>query len=291
LWDYLADELEPQIRRGGFDAIIARGQDLAYVLTRPLPGLKILDMANLLYLEAYYAWGANPAEVEETYEKEVLVWQSVDYIVSPHAVLTAYFVEHLARVGDFTRKTRTARLGCEPAPRVARYSAAPRLVYAGSYYYIQDPYLLAQLAKLSPFPVDCYGPTDPNRKFLPAALNYRGYEPGTGFLADYQVGLITVSRDALRQHSPSTKFPYYFAHALPVLFPDWMLEGYEYRDCATPYNEHTFTKVLGAVAAETKWRQMSEAALSVASNLQWVNTLQPLQEIIEDRGDATAIIK
>src|SRR6516164_4247888 len=85
LWDYLADELEPQIRRGGFDAIIARGQDLAYVLTRPLPGLKILDMANLLYLEAYYAWGANPAEVEETYEKEVLVWQSVDYIVSPHA--------------------------------------------------------------------------------------------------------------------------------------------------------------------------------------------------------------
>lgn len=283
LWDYLADELEPQIRRGGFDVVIARGQDLAYVLTRPLGCRKILDMANLLYLEAYHAWGANQAEVEETYDKEVRVWQSVDYILSPHALLTSYFVEHLSRVGDFARKTRTVRLGCERASRVARYSATPRLVYAGSYYYIQDPYLLAELAKLSPFPLDCYGPTDPNRTFLPAALNYRGYEPGTGFLADYQVGLITVSRDRLRQHSPSTKFPYYFAHGLPVLFPEWMKEGYEYTDCAAAFDEGNFVERLRTVTEERNWNRMSVAAQSLARKLSWQNALQPLLDLLRER--------
>src|ERR1041384_8367861 len=51
LWDYVADSLEQPLRQGNFDAIIARGQDLAHVLTRGVPGIKILDMANLLYLE------------------------------------------------------------------------------------------------------------------------------------------------------------------------------------------------------------------------------------------------
>lgn len=281
LWDYFADELEPLIRRGGFDAVIARGQDLAYVLARPLPCLRILDMANILYLEAYYAWGANKLEVEETYEKEVRVWQSVDYIISPHQLLTDYFLNHLAKVGDFSSKTRTVRLGCEPPARTAQYADPPKLVYAGSYYYIQDPYLLAELARISPYPIDCYGPGDPNRSFLPAALSYKGYEAGTGFLADYQFGLITVSRDALRQHSPSTKFPYYFAHGLPVLFPEWMKEGYEYAGCAVPYNEGNFAPVLKSVADENTWHQMSHAARAVAAGLSWQHTLQPLGDLLK----------
>jgi hypothetical protein len=281
VWDYLADELEPRIRRGGFDAVIARGQDLAYVLTRPLPGLKILDMANLLYLEEYYAWGANPTEVEDTYEKEVRVWQSVDYIISPHELLTAYFVDHLARAGNLSAKTLTVRLGCDPSARVAQYAHPPRIVYAGSYYYIQDPYLLAELTRASPYPIDCYGPEDPNRTFLPAPLRYKGYEPGVGFLAEYQLGLITVSRDALRQHSPSTKFPYYFAHGLPVLFPEWMKEGYEYPKCAIPYNEGTFVSAAKSLADEPTWRQISGAALALAAKLSWQETLQPLAELIQ----------
>jgi hypothetical protein len=237
-------------------------------------------MANLLYLESYYAWGANRAEVEEAYEKEVQVWKAVDHIVSPHEVLTRYFVEHLAKVGDFSGKTITARLGCDPAPRVASYAPSPRLVYAGSYYYIQDPYLLAELAKVSPYPIDCYGPEDPNRSFLPARLSYKGYEPGIGFLADYQFGLITVSRDALRQHSPSTKFPYYFAHGLPVLFPEWMKEGYEYPDCAVAYHEGNFVDRIRAVSDERTWRRLSEAAQALARQLTWDSTLEPLSDLL-----------
>lgn len=32
LWDYIAHELEPRVRAGGFDAVIARGQPLARTL-------------------------------------------------------------------------------------------------------------------------------------------------------------------------------------------------------------------------------------------------------------------
>jgi hypothetical protein len=153
-------------------------------------------------------------------------------------------------------------------------------VYAGSYYYIQDPYLLAQLSRVSPYPIDCYGPEDPNRKFLPAALGYKGYGAGLGFLADYQFGLITVSRDALRQHSPATKFPYYFAHGLPVLFPEWMKEGFEYADCAVPYNEQAFAEVVRSLG-EATWRRMSEAAKALAARLSWDNVLRPLGDLLK----------
>jgi hypothetical protein len=280
LWDYLADRLEPQLRRGNYDAVIARGQDLAHVLTRDVPGLKILDMANILYLESYYSWGANRAEVEDSYDKEVRVWKAVDWIVSPHEILTRYFVDHLGKVGDFSGKTITARLGCDSVGRTARFAIPLRLVYAGSYYYIQDPYLLARLAQLSPYTIDCYGPEDPNRSFLPASLNYKGYEPGTGFLAEYQIGLITVSRDDLRQHSPSTKFPYYFAHGLPVLFPEWMKEGYEYPDCAVPFNEQNFVEVVKSLVDQARWKRLSEAALDRARGLSWDRALRPLESLL-----------
>src|SRR5438105_5060794 len=41
LWDYIADELEPRIRAGAYDAVIARLQPVAYVLTKPLDCVKI----------------------------------------------------------------------------------------------------------------------------------------------------------------------------------------------------------------------------------------------------------
>lgn len=281
VWEYLADELEPKIRRGGYDVVIGRGPDLSWALTRPLDCVKILDTPNLLYLEAYHAWGSDTAEVEETYQKELRVWECVDHIVTHHSLLAAYFVANLPpAAAHLAPKVRVARMGCDPVRRTARFASPPRLVYAGSYYYIQDPYLLAALSKVSPFPIDCYGASDPNRSFLPAWLNYKGFEPGIDFLADYQLGLITVSRDALRQHSPSTKFPYYFAHGLPVLFPEWMKEGYEYPDCAVPFRQDNFAEMVRSLADEGRWRRMSQAALARARDLSWDRVLQPLAPLI-----------
>lgn len=280
LWDFLADQLEPQIRRGGFDAVIGRGQEMAYVLTRPFDCLKILDMANILFLEAYYVWGPNLAEVEETFEKEMSIFNSVDYIFCHHDLLRQFLIRQFDKEGNFSAKAITARMGCEPSSLQAQYSEHPRMIYAGSYYYIQDPYLLASLAKISPYPIDCFGPSDPNRLFLPTPLNYKGYAEGTDFLADYQVGLITVSRDLLRQNSPSTKFAYYFACGLPVLFPEWMKEGYTYPDCAIAYNEENFIEQVYAALEPTVWQRMSAAALATAHQLTWEKVLQPVGDLL-----------
>lgn len=286
LWDFIADRLEPQIRRGRYDAVIGRGQDVAYVLTRPFDCVKILDMANILFLESYYVWGPNLNEVEETFEKEMRVFASVDHILSPHGLFTKYFLQQFTSDG-LAQKVVTVPLGCDPpSSRHARYADPLRIVYAGSYYYIQDPYLLAFLTKISPFAIDCYGPSNPNRAFLPAPLYYKGFASGIGFLADYQLGLITVSRDLLRQNSPSTKFAYYFAHGLPVLFPEWMKEGYEYPDCAVPYNEDSFADQVRASAEPARWKEMSRVSREVAQGLTWDRVLTPLRGLLSSGANS-----
>jgi hypothetical protein len=280
LWDHYADLLEPQLRRGAYDLVIGRGQEVSLVLLRGLGTRTILDMANVLFLEEYYSWGANPAEVAETFAKERAILEGVDTILSPHEHLSRLFFEHFDDQGALQKKTRVVPLGCDPARRTARFSDAPRIVYAGSYYYIQDPYLLALLAKRSPLPIHCYGPTDPNRSYLPARLDYRGFAPDVDFLADYQFGLITLSRDRLREHSPATKLPYYLAHGLPVLFPEWMREGHDYPDCAIPYTEDSFPQVVAEASRAASWQAAHARALTRARDLLWWKTLSSLPGLL-----------
>jgi hypothetical protein len=278
LWDYIADEMEPRLQAGKYEAVIARLQNVAYTLTREFDFVKIFDVANVSYLEHYHSWGVDLSELELYYEKELAIYQAVDYILSPHEIWTKYFREN---VYD-NDKVVTARLGCYLPERIAAYAPSPRLVYAGSYDYIQDPLLLSLLTKQSPYPIDCYGSRNPNYKFLPMQLNYRGYRPTPDFLADYQFGLITVSRDRLRQHSPATKFPYYFSYGLPVLFPEWMKEGHEY-EAAIPYNEDNFVEQIHHAADEEVWRALSEKARRIAENITWDQVLSPLIKVLDNQ--------
>ena len=283
-WILLADVMEPRVRAARFDAVIARAQDVGVLVTRRVAPRCLYDMANIGFLEQYHTWGPNLDEVEETWRLERDMLDAADAILSPHDLLTDYFLSHFPGAPTLATKTTTVRLGAEPAARTAAHAEPPRLAYAGSYYYIQDPWLLAELTRLSPFAIDCYGFTDPNRAFLPARLNYKGLAPTTDFLADYQFGLITVSRDRLRQFSPATKFPYYFAHGLPVLFPDWMREGYEYPDAAVPYSEDTFVERVREAAAPDRWAALHAAAVTRARDLTWDRVLQPLAALLDPRG-------
>ena len=278
-WDHLANHFEPLLRTQPFDVIIGRGQDVAHVFTRGVPGLTILDMANVLFLESYYQWGANLAEVNETFEKERELLRVADYVLSPHEMLSALLLDHFVELRSLSARLVTVPLGATIPARIAGFAAPPRIVYAGSYHYIQDPYLLATLARRSPYAIDCYGPHDPNQPFLPATLNYRGFVQDESFLAGYQFGLITLSRDRLRQSSPATKLPYYLAHGLPVLFPEWMREGHLYPDCAVPYTEETFASVV--TQALLHWPRLHEAALARGAQLTWPRALAPLIELLE----------
>jgi hypothetical protein len=282
LWEYVADDLEPRIRRGGYDATIARAYSVAFVLTRGLPGLKIADVANVGFLEHYHSWSPDLAEVDKEWEMEMAVYRACDAILLPHEILAGFFRRY---VYD-DAKVLTVRLGADPALATARYAAVPRIVYAGSYDYFQDPFLLGMLAQRSPCPIHFYGPRDPSRQFLQGHLDYRGFAPNASFLAEYQLGLITVSHDRLRQHSPSTKFAYYFAHGLPALFPAWMKEGYGY-EAALPYDESSFAEVVaGALGDESRWRELSRKAKAIAADLTWDRVLSPLAGVLQ-RAEAS----
>lgn len=281
LWDYIADELEPRVRSGNFDVVIARDQATGMVLTRGIGGLKILDMANVTFLEMYHASGADPVEVEATHEREMKILAAADCVLVHHDRLTEFVRRH---VYDHP-KVVTARMGADPAAEHASWSETPRIVYAGSYYYIQDPYLLSLLSGQSPIPIHCYGSQDPRRPFLPHPLDYQGYEETTRFLANYQFGLVTVSQDRLRRHSPSTKFAYYFARGLPVLFPEWMLEGHEYA-AAIPFTEDDFAAVVTRLMRDRDaWERYHAEALRIAASLRWEQTLKPLAHVLDAARD------
>jgi hypothetical protein len=280
-WIALADQIEPRLRAAAYDVVIARAQDVGAVIVRRPARVCVYDMANIGFLEQYHTWGPDLDAVETTWRLERAMLEAADQILSPHPLLTGYFLSHFPGADIFARKTVTVRLGADPAPRVASYAPNPRIVYAGSYYYIQDPWLLAELSRSSRAPIDCYGFKDPNRVFLPAPLNYKGLSPDTGFLADYQLGLITVSRDRLRQFSPATKFPYYFVNGLPVLFPEWMREGFEYPDCAIPYREESFNDQVAWACEQTRWTSMHEAALERGRSMTWDVVLTPLAGLLE----------
>jgi hypothetical protein len=281
LWDAMSEVLRKQIRRGGFDVVIGRGQNVAYSLVGMGGLVRILDLPNVEFLENYYSSNPNLVEVDETFLKEQDVLREVDHILVPHPLLARLISEAFPHVGGLERKVVNVRIGAEPASRQAQFAWPPRIVYAGSYYYFQDPYLLSLLSGSSPFPIDCYGSRDPNRGFLPTRLQYKGYLPTADFLADYQFGLITVSQDRLRRYSPTTKMSYYLMHGLPVLFPEWMREGYDHPECAVPYTEESFASVVRESSERPTWERLAAAAREAARALAWEDTLAPIARLVE----------
>ena len=277
-WDFVSDEVEPQIREGNFDVLIGREQPGAYVLRKDFNCLKIFDMANISYIEKYYG-GSEKLEIEKQYIREREIFENVDYIICQHRRLEEFFKEYV--YNSKRVQVLTVRLGCYLTDRRAQYREPIKFVYAGDDSPANDPMLLAYLTRISPFEIDYYGGKDSNWSFYPAKLNYKGYDSTLDSLSNYQFGLITVSKDFLRQYSPSTKFAYYFAHGLPVFFPEWMKEGYDYKGCV-PYNEYNFVEITRKYANRAIWEKMHEQVIEQAKELTWDKVLQPLLKLIEN---------
>ena len=68
--------------------------------------LKILDMANLIFLETYNTWGPDLREVEGTFVREAAIFQAVDHILSPHDLLSRYLAQEVPHLRDIERKPR-----------------------------------------------------------------------------------------------------------------------------------------------------------------------------------------
>lgn len=166
--------------------------------------------------------------------------------------------------------------GCTPSATPARFADPPRVVYMGSLggQFINLP-LLSRLNRQYPH-IDVYGgpPPDPS-----LGLHYCGYAaPDT--LKDYQFGLITCTRDLIREEGFSAKHLQYLAYGLPVLVPGWrrhldLLRG------SVPYSEHDFAAVIGALSHEEEWRTAADVAYEQARRLDWNRTLEPLERLLD----------
>ncbi|MFD5127441.1 glycosyltransferase [Streptomyces olindensis] len=166
--------------------------------------------------------------------------------------------------------------GCTPSDTRARFARPARVAYVGSLSgeFINLP-LLGRLSRLYPH-IDVYGgpPPDPS-----LGIRYRGYA-SPDVLSDYQFGLITCTRDPIREEGFSAKHLHYLAHGLPVLVPAWrrhldLLRG------SVPYTEEDFTTVIDALSDETRWTAVSDAAYEQGRRLDWNRTLEPLRQLLD----------
>jgi hypothetical protein len=160
----------------------------------------------------------------------------------------------------------------------ATYSREPRVVFLGSLNgsWTNVP-LLEILSAQYPL-LDVWGGPPP--KGL-RHIRYQGYAPSLDVLADYQIGLVTITDDPLRRMSFSSKQLEYFSYGLPVLVPDWRTDTI-LAPGTIPYNETDFLEKVHTMRDPIHWQTMSQQALTVAESLDWDTALNPLIEFLAD---------
>jgi hypothetical protein len=166
--------------------------------------------------------------------------------------------------------------GCTPSATRAGFADQPRVVYLGSLsgQFINLP-LLARLCRRYPH-IDVYGGPPPDPAL---GLPYRGYA-SPEVLSEYQFGLITCTRDPIREEGFSAKHLHYLAYGLPVLVPAWrrhldLLRG------SVPYTEEDFPTVIDTLSHEARWRAVGDEAYEQARQLDWNRTLEPLRRLLD----------
>jgi hypothetical protein len=190
-----------------------------------------------------------------------------------------YAREHYGLRGD---NLRVLDWGCEPVEQRAQFAGPPRIVYLGSLSsrFINLP-LLAALNRMYAY-LDVYGGPEPDPAL---GLNWLGPASPT-ILANYQLGIITCTKDALRRDGFSAKHLHYLAAGLPVLVPAWrrhleLLRG------SQPYDEASFLNTIERLSDPVRWQAASDEAYAQACELTWERTLQPLDALL-DTGPVTA---
>jgi hypothetical protein len=255
-----------------FDLIICEHPHDAGVLTVATSARTLYDCPTPWADEIYLEGKLTAQQHRELRRLETQLFESVDYLAFHWQSYARYAIDHYGISG---RNLMMLNFGCTPVAQRAEFSAHPRVVYLGSLgsRFIDLP-LLSRLTKQYPH-IDVYGGPPPDPRL---GLNYLGYAPPT-VLQQYQIGLITCTKDELRREGFSAKHLQYLAYGLPVLVPAWrrhmdLLRG------SVAYDESTFSAVIDALSAEEEWRRISDEAYAQARRLAWDETLRPLETLL-----------
>jgi hypothetical protein len=257
-----------------YDLVICESPHDASVLTVPTSARTLYDCATPWSDELYLEGRLTVRQHRKLRQLERELFTSVDHVAFHWESYARYALSHYGIDG---RNLLTLNWGCTPSAERARFSYPPRVVYLGllGSRFIDLP-LLVRLAKSYPY-IDVYGgpPPDPS-----LGLNFLGYAPPT-VLRQYQLGLVTCTKDELRREGFSAKHLQYLAYGLPVLVPAWrrhmdLLRG------SVAYDEDTFSSVIDALSSEDEWRRVSDEAYSQAQRLTWDQTLRPLDGLLSE---------
>ncbi len=206
--------------------------------------------------------------------RETELFESVEHLSFHWDSYARYAVEQYGISG---RNLLTLNFGCTPSLRRATFADPPRVVYLGS---LSSRFinlaLLARLSELYPH-IDVYGGPAPDPSL---GLNYRGYA-SPDILREYQLGLVTCTRDQLRRDGFSAKHLHYLAHGLPTLVPDWRrnLDGLR---GSVQYTEQNFRSVVAGFGDQRRWQSLSDQAYAQACRLEWGETLRPLETLLAE---------
>jgi len=266
--------LKSSLALNDFDLIICETPHDAGVLAVDSSAETLYDCPTPWVDELYFERRLTERQHRLLGRRESAIYEGVDHLAFHWETYAKYAIEHCGISG---RNLLTLNFGCTPSGRRAAFANPPSVVYMGSLSsgFIDLP-LLSRLSRLYPH-IDVYGgpPPDPS-----LGLNYRGHAP-PAVLEQYQLGLVTCTKDELRREGFSAKHVEYLAHGLPVLVPAWrrhlgLLEG------SVAYDEQTFLAAIDALRAEPEWRRMSDLAYVQAQRLAWEETLRPLSSLLAE---------
>jgi hypothetical protein len=272
----IADKLERKIKEGNYNAVIGVESIPSYVLTRDLKCLKIFSweamLADEFYFEARAKKHFDPDRIRRVRAMELEICEKSDYVVFPWETTENFVRKNIYDGTNFM----TIRYGCYPKTERVKYSFPPSIVSVGGMQgQCQNAELLSYLTNISPYIIDAYGGR-PERKYR---VNYKGFAPSLDVLYNYQFGLNTVSKDIFRRNHFSSRVLAYLAYGLPVLSPDWMQLSHDLKGCL-PYNENNFVDLVDQYSDRREWEQLSKEAHAQACELDWNNTLKPLERLI-----------
>ncbi|AYC37131.1 hypothetical protein DWG14_01342 [Streptomyces griseorubiginosus] len=256
-----------------YDLVICETPYDAGVLTITTSAEKLYDCPTPWADEVYCEHRLTDRQYRRFRRWETRFFEDVEHLSFAWESYARYAREHYGISG---RNFLQLNWGCTPSPVRADFAAPPRVVYIGSLSsrFIDLP-LLARLSRRYPH-LDVYGGPPPDPAL---GLRYRGYaDPEV--LREYQFGLITCTRDLLRQEGFSAKHLHYLAYGLPVLVPDWRRHLDLLRGSRT-YTEESFTSVIDGLSDPRQWQRASDEAYEQARRLDWNRTLEPLRQLLD----------
>jgi hypothetical protein len=258
------------------DVIICENSiDLGFLEGSRVANVQILDLPSPAAEELKYSNKLTNNGYKKLNNYEVHMYGRADYISFHWHTYTDYVKKNKYNGANLFEMG----YGVDKKNKIAKYSDRPRIIFMGqlSGEWVNLP-LLAELCSKYPN-IDVYGGPEPHKKL---GINYKGYAPTKDLMADYQFGLVTISKDPLRKNSFSSKQIEYMSYGLPVLTPSWrkdksLAEGSIYFSSTDEFGE-AISNFLGA----EEWSKKSKASVKTSVKFTWGRAFKELKLIIED---------